>query len=191
MTTKAKYLLIGAGAVGQVYGYALAQSGAEITFFIKEKHLAALKDGIRLYPHGKQDSLVFDDFSIQTDADEVAKEHWQQVWLCVPSNALEAAGLQDLLRSLKADVVVNLLPGFRDTERVAACIGDVPQIRGVIPFCSYAQPYPGGPDCLPGMAFWQPWGAKTSLAGDKDLCGKVVACLKRAHNRQIQKVAYS
>ena len=44
-----KILIVGAGAVGQVYARHLHASGAEITFLVKEKHRAETQQGFKLY----------------------------------------------------------------------------------------------------------------------------------------------
>ena len=40
-----KVLLLGAGAVGQVYGYHLAKAGAEVSFKVRPKYLEETRQG--------------------------------------------------------------------------------------------------------------------------------------------------
>ena len=42
-------LIVGAGAVGQVYGYHLAKGGADVSFYIREQYAAELDRGFELY----------------------------------------------------------------------------------------------------------------------------------------------
>ena len=46
-----KVLIIGAGAVGQVYGHHITNGGADVAFYIKEKFAAELDKDFYLYKH--------------------------------------------------------------------------------------------------------------------------------------------
>ena len=47
---KEHILIIGAGAVGQVYAYHLAQAGYHIHFLLKEKYLEEAQQGNKILP---------------------------------------------------------------------------------------------------------------------------------------------
>ena len=42
-------LIVGAGAVGQVFGHHLAKAGAEVSFLVKPKYVAECERGFMLY----------------------------------------------------------------------------------------------------------------------------------------------
>ena len=68
-----KILLIGAGAVGQAYGFHLSRGGADITYFVREKYLEELSLGLTIEclsgsQKGKQE---FHNFNIMTHMSEV------------------------------------------------------------------------------------------------------------------------
>ena len=45
-----KVLVVGAGAVGQVYGWHLKRGGVDLTFYVKEKYRAEVEAGLTVYP---------------------------------------------------------------------------------------------------------------------------------------------
>ena len=52
MSETPRVLLVGAGAVGQVYGKYLQAAGCEISFLVKEKYADEARRGFTLYDHG-------------------------------------------------------------------------------------------------------------------------------------------
>src|SRR5690554_7703480 len=46
-----RILMVGAGAVGQTYGYHLSRGGADVTFFVKEKYRAEAEAGFLMHQH--------------------------------------------------------------------------------------------------------------------------------------------
>ncbi|HIA02218.1 MAG TPA: hypothetical protein EYN66_09955, partial [Myxococcales bacterium] len=49
MIRPVKVLIIGAGAVGQIYGYFLQRAGAEVSFFVKDKYAEECRQGFPLH----------------------------------------------------------------------------------------------------------------------------------------------
>lgn len=45
-----KILVVGAGAVGQVYGYYFQRGGCEVTFFVRDKYRSEMEQGLTLFP---------------------------------------------------------------------------------------------------------------------------------------------
>ena len=74
-TNTTKILLVGAGAVGQVYGRHLQLGGAQVTFFVREKYLESLRGGMPVYPLNKQkvtqQPQLFEDYNLVSTAQEV------------------------------------------------------------------------------------------------------------------------
>jgi len=42
-----KVLIVGAGAVGQIYGHYYAEGGSEVTYLVKPRHVEELKERCR------------------------------------------------------------------------------------------------------------------------------------------------
>ena len=84
-----KVLIVGAGAVGQVYGYALHKSGADVHFYVKPKHADEGRAGFILYPlNGKsREPQHFAGFGVVTSPEEVRAQTWDQLWLAVSGPA--------------------------------------------------------------------------------------------------------
>ncbi|HTJ46743.1 MAG TPA: 2-dehydropantoate 2-reductase N-terminal domain-containing protein, partial [Kofleriaceae bacterium] len=49
-----RVLVVGAGAVGQVYARHAQQGGADVTFFVREKYRDEVARGLDLYPLNKR-----------------------------------------------------------------------------------------------------------------------------------------
>ena len=87
---KLRILLIGAGAVGQVYGRHLQLGGAEVAFYVKPKYADEARAGYRMYPlnQGRDvPAVVWKDFGVRTDLPATLAQGWDQVWLCVSTTA--------------------------------------------------------------------------------------------------------
>ncbi len=83
-----RILLVGAGAVGQVYGRHLQLGGADISFLVRPQYAAAVRRGFDLYPlrkRGRRDAVRLQDFAVLTETAAVAAQRWDAVFLCVSS----------------------------------------------------------------------------------------------------------
>src|SRR5690349_4214498 len=106
-------LVVGAGAVGQVYAYHLQQAGARVAFLVKPKYLAACRAGFVLHPlRGKKSTVRFRADAMSEMAD-VRQDTWDQVWLCVPTDVAEdSEWLTSLAGAIGDATVVSLMPGM-------------------------------------------------------------------------------
>jgi 2-dehydropantoate 2-reductase len=176
-----RILIVGAGAVGQVYARHLAAAGHDITFFVKPAHVAGLANGLPLHRlgHFRMRSETWRDYRvISALADETATA-WDQVWLCVASDALRSPLASDVLARVGRATVVCLQPGPEDGDRVKAQVADPDQVvQGLITFISYQSPLPGrpGPD---GMAYYLPAVAPGLFGGEAVRTTAVVQALKK------------
>lgn len=174
----AKILIVGAGAVGQVFALHLSRGGGEIAFLVKPSH--PLEAELRLFPQARGRATL-SGFRRLTSAEEVARERWDQVWLAVPSNALSGAWLPELLEATGDATVVALAP---ESE---ASVPDERLVLGAIPFMAWQQPLPGGSG-EPGVAYWVPPLARIPLSGLEERV-KPVAELVTAGGLPIRRVA--
>ncbi|MFN0245958.1 MAG: ketopantoate reductase family protein [Kofleriaceae bacterium] len=169
-----RVLVVGAGAVGQVYGRHLRLGGAEVTFFVREKYRAEALRGFTMYAlnrsgAGKTERLRFTELAAISSTKEITQP-FDQVWLTVSSPALQGAWLPELAAATGPDAIyVMLQPGLEDRRVVEDAGVPSPRIvAGVISMISYHAPLPGEtrfPE--PGMAYWFPPGAPTMLSGER------------------------
>jgi ketopantoate reductase len=178
-----RVLVVGAGAVGQVYGHHLARGGAKVTFLVKPAHAAEVSAGLTLYPLNRSrrrraDPVRFDDFRIVADVDAAASERWDQVYLTVSSTALRAGDWFALLAAgLGPATLVLLQPGPDDRAFVEAQVPAEQIVQGVITVISYLAPLPGETRFpRPGVAYWFGPLAKSPLSGPR--APVVVAALR-------------
>jgi ketopantoate reductase len=190
-------LIVGAGAVGQVYGRHLARGGAEVSFFVKAQHADAARKGFVLYAlnrwRGRRVPERFEGYGVLTAAGEAAEREWDQVYLTVSSPALRGGWLGELGRAIKRATVVVLQPGPDDRRFVARHLVDDDQVvQGIITVISYQAPLPEErrfPE--PGVAYWLPPLAASPLGGAPVRVAAVVAALKRGGlpARQVKDIA--
>lgn len=176
-----KVLIVGAGAVGQVYGRHFRLGGAEVTFKVKPKYADAAREGFTMYPlqgRGKNQPVRFDDFEVVTSDAEVAAERWDQVWLAISSTALRGDWLGGFLEAIGDTPLVTLQPGLEDYELLAARHPPERIVTGIITFLSYQTPLEGESRPEPGVAYWLPPLAPTPLEGPRDVVQAAVTTLK-------------
>jgi 2-dehydropantoate 2-reductase len=178
-------LIIGAGAVGQVFGYHLARGGAEVTFLVKDKHVDACQRGFTLYPLGRRrrEPVRLDGCGVVTSA---AGGTWDQIYLTMSSIALRAGGwLEALARDSGDATIVVLQPGLDDPEYVAARVAPSRIVLGTIYFLAYHAPLaaretsvaPAARPDGPGVAYWL-YPQRAPFSGDPARAAAVVEALR-------------
>ncbi len=178
--TPRKILLVGAGAVGQVYARHLQRGGADVSFFVKEAYAEACRAGLTLYPLNKgRDPVRFEGFGVHTRLDEISGQTWQQVWLCVPSPALRGEWLDVLTGVIGDATVVLLTPGPDDRARLLEGVPEERLVQGLITLISYQAPLPGETLPEPGIAYWFPPLSGSPFGGPAERVAAVVTALKR------------
>lgn len=177
-------LVIGAGAVGQVYGRHAHLGGASVTFFVRDKYRETVSRGFDMYPlnrRNKTEAVRFDAFETISQIDEVASRTFDQVYLTVSSPALRGPWLGELVRAIgTSTTLVALQPGQDDLEVILAAGASREQVvSGVITLISYAAPLPGETRfSSPGMAYWFPPLAPSRVSGSEPRVRAVVELLE-------------
>ena len=155
-------LLVGAGAVGQVYGRHLQQGGARVSFLVKPRYQAEARAGFDLAflnggaRNGGGRVGRFEGFGVLTDLDQVRAERFDQLWLCISSPALRGDWLGPTTAAAGGAAVVSFQPGLRDQELLAPHVPPERVIKGLIAFSSWHAPLPGEPPAAPHTAYWSP-----------------------------------
>lgn len=163
-----RILIVGAGAVGQVYARHLQLGGAEIGLYVKPKYRDACAQGLTLYPFRERDGRkgkVFRPASIHTELEGVRRTAWDQVWICTSSPALRTGWLEGLANAVGNAIVVNLTPGPDDDAYIQNYVPEERLVRGLIVFIAYQAPLPGESWPQPGIAYWLPPLAATPFSG--------------------------
>jgi len=192
-------LLVGAGAVGQVFGAYLGEAGARVTFEVKARHLDAARAGFVLYRRGKggrggaggrrgvgdtglpsSPPWRFNDFDLRTADDALLNESYDQIWLCTSSQDLRNPWLDALAAHSGNATIVSLQPDMDDRAYLIERFTEARLVQGLIGFLSYQTELPGEVDPEPGVAYWLPPGLATDFDGEPSRVREVVETLGRA-----------
>ena len=175
-------LVVGAGAVGQVFARHLQQGGGEVTFLARSSHLDRLREGLTLYPlHRRQARsrpIRFDAFQVIVDPGQVRARSWDQIYLCVPSTALREDLLEPLSAAIGEATLVTIQPGLEDREAILRHFGESQVVAGMVSFVSYPAPLPGEAVPTPGIAYWFPPLLATPFSGSPERARAVVGSLR-------------
>ncbi len=176
-----KVLVVGAGAVGQVYAAHLKRSGAHVALYVRPSRAEDVRRGVTLYRMRAFRRHMVETFvpdQVVTSADEVAAEGWDQVWLCVPTTAIFGGFADDLLRAASDATIVSISPGVELRERLCTLVPASRVVSGLVGLIAYQGPLPGEP-LDPGIAYMFPPFAKSRFSGHPDRVDPVVAALRR------------
>lgn len=177
-------LIVGAGAIGQVFGYHLHRGGARVCYLVKPEHAAAARLGFTLYPlnrkRARETPVSFTEFEVITHAGEAAAPAWDCVLLCVSSTALRAGDwLDELVTATGAATIVTIQPGVDDYELVTTCVPAEQVVSGMVGMTSYAAPLAGERVPRPGTAYWWPPGGGCPFDGAPARVRPLVAAFRR------------
>ncbi len=184
MNDKPRVLLVGAGAVGQVFGHVLRQAGCELSFFVKEKYVQEARRGFTLHALDGRGRVapptLLSGFDLYTSAPELARRRWDQVWLCTSSPALRQGDWVEQLARHTGDATwVMLQPSPDDRAWLLRWIPAERLVTGMIPFLSFHSPLrPGDASPPPGTAWWMPPLAQTPFSGPPERREAVVRTLR-------------
>ncbi len=151
-----RFLVVGAGAVGQTFGSHLQQGGAEVHVYVKPAYAEAARHGFDLFDlrRGSRRTRFVPD-GVCTTAEQVAAQPFDVVLITVSSTALAGPWLAELLAAAPGATIAGMQPGLGDWDRVRELAGAERVIWGLIELIAYQSPLPGteGPD---GVAHWIP-----------------------------------
>lgn len=154
-------LIVGAGAVGQVYARHLQLAGHRVSFLVKEKYAAVCRSGLPMYPLNgfqKGQAVTLQADEVLTGPADVAERQFDQVWLCISTPALKGLWLDALVSAMGDAVLVSMTPGLRDADRVSALLPAERRVQGMIGFISWQSPLKTETREIPGIAeFLPPW----------------------------------
>lgn len=139
--SKKNILMIGAGAVGAVYGYRLSQHH-NITFLVKEKNKHLIENGFHIHNIGKDKNAKnlqhFTQFNTLTPVTINKELGWDQIYLCVPGTALPHLDFSNI--NTEDTSVVLLSSGQNDKSNLERLIPSNQIVSGMIGMLSRQWP---------------------------------------------------
>jgi hypothetical protein len=157
-----RVLIVGAGAVGQVYGHLLARGGAEVSVYVRPRREAEARAGYsvtRLSLLGRRTTSRFVPRAVYTSPASLRGARFDQAWICVPTDAV--GELAEALAALGDTPLVNFVPGLDGVARLAKLAPGAIIAEGFIGLISWFAPLEGSDDpreaaTPPGVAFLEP-----------------------------------
>lgn len=180
-----RVLVVGAGAVGQVYGHFMQRGGAAVSFFVKEKYKEECEKGFTLYRcrrSGLGRGEFYEPDAVYTQYDELANQEFDQVWLAMSSNDLEGDWLGELKQAIGDTTIVMLQPDLEDRDFVLKYFPESQIVYGIINFISYQTPLPDLPSHDPdadkeGVAYLMLPMMSAEFSGNPDRLPEVMEAL--------------
>jgi hypothetical protein len=184
-----KVLMVGCGAVGQVFGLALQKAGAELGCYDRPAAAERLKQALE---HGgmplfqisnargrppRPDRL--ENYQVLADVVECQRFKPDQIWLALPSTVYYTAWLQEFLGHVPSERVVCFAPEGRRKEFFPQVAADR-LVFGGITFMAWQGDLEGGGGRPEGVNFWRPPLLGIPLTGTEEACRAVERLLKKA-----------
>ena len=181
-----KVLIVGCGAVGQVYGLALQKAGVTLGLLdqpavAKKLRQAREQGGLPLFQVShkhRNDPIPYRLKDYHVIADAVESRHFvpDQIWFTTPSQVYYSDWFHDFLRQVPSKRVVCFSPEGSRPEFFTEELGDR-VIFGGTTFMAWQGDLGGGGGRSEGVNFWRsPLGI--SLTGTRDACHEVAQLLK-------------
>jgi ketopantoate reductase len=159
-----RIVIVGAGAVGQVYGHHLAVGGARVSVLVRPRRATDARGGFtltRIPPFGPRKTAQFLPENVFTSASELEAfggHAIDQIWVCLPTDALDRASLAELGRAAPNATFVSLAPGHFVEQLISDAVGASRCVFGLIGMSSYVSPMAGSRDprelaTPPGIAY--------------------------------------
>jgi ketopantoate reductase len=153
-------LIVGAGAVGQVFGRHLQLAGANVSFFVKEKYKAQCEKGFDfnvLNSRNKEAVIHMKNFKVLCDQSEVKNQNFDQVYFTVSSPALQGTWLKELIEVSGNATLISMQPTAEDRQTfLAAGAAEEKLVSGLIAFISFESPLDALSQQAKAMAYWIP-----------------------------------
>jgi len=177
-----RVLVIGGGAIGQVFGYHFQRGGAELSFLVRPRQADDARAGFALYPLNRGASVRrtperLAGFGVHTDLDAALDEAWDVIAVCITSVAIRAEGWFDRLVARRGNATLLLFLAGPDDEAFVRARGVEP-VWGMLSVITYQAPLPGESLPEPGVAFWvTPTGI--AFSGPAAARGQIEATLQK------------
>ena len=177
-----RVLVVGAGAIGQVFGLHFQQGGAEVSFLVRPKYADDARKGFVMYRQNGAPymPLRFQGFGVESDQDEAMKQDWDLVVLALSSVALRSGDWLDRLgQSMGSANLLSLVPEMDGTQYLASRFPEGRVAWGMLSVVSFQAPLEGQPMPEPGVAFWFPPLSPLGFSGPDAVVNAFLPVLKR------------
>ncbi|MGW1739084.1 ketopantoate reductase family protein [Nocardia sp. NPDC001965] len=172
-----RILVVGDGALGQVFGLRLGLGGASVNYLVKPGRTGWGGTGRTLYRLRRFGGPVAERLRPAGVDAETPDGPWDMVWLCVSSTALRGSWLP-ALRDVVGDTTVVTIGQDLHDRAVLERVWPAGRIVQVVPsLFAYSAPLTGEVPA-PGIAYWVPPGSALTVLGDPDRAGAVVDALR-------------
>lgn len=159
-----RILIVGAGSVGQAYGFHLQRAGSTVSFLVRERYKEAASSGFAVHCLNGREKGHYT-FVPDGVCTSLSEDHdYTQIWLAVSSTALQGSWLKLLLQKRGEASVVMLQPGLNDAALVGRYVPPEALTRGLIALISFHTPLPGEAG-EKGMAWMFPPFSPSSFSG--------------------------
>lgn len=158
--TIVKALVVGAGSVGQVIARHLCLAGIEVAFLARDKSVRSISNGLVLYAlntrGARSKPIHISTFDVLTQDSITEDLSWDQIYMCVPSDALKDPLLGWIQNHRAGATIIKLQPGLRDRTEYVSHFDDSQIVTGMLSLISYRAPLSEEEVAEPGTAYWFP-----------------------------------
>lgn len=172
-----RILVVGDGALGQVFGLRLGLGGVAVNYLVKPGRTGWGGTGRTLYRLRRFGGPVAERLRPEGVHAESPDGPWDMVWLCVSSTALRGSWLTDLRDAVGDATVVTIGQDLHD-RAVLERVWPAERIVQVVPsLFAYSAPLTGEVPA-PGIAYWVPPGSVLKVLGDQARAEAVASALR-------------
>ena len=192
-----KVLMVGCGAVGQVFGLYLQKAGVELGFYARPGSADKLKqalehEGMPLFQIShlhRRDPIAhrLENYRVVTDVAGSQRFKPDQIWFTTPSPVYYSEWFRDFLSQVPSERVVCFAPEGGRPEFIPESEDEDRFVFGEITFVSWQGDLEGGGGRSEGVNFWLPPLAEIPLMGTEEACREVGELLKKAGFRSAAK----
>lgn len=158
---KKQILVMGAGAVGLVYGKHFADGGHDVTFYVREKYRAEMVNGSVLYHINSDKKLKrpirFSNYKVVTTFEEIGQNKYDEVYITFSSTAVLKFDFITFKQHLQNEPTIVMLQASTDDRVLLLQHFEEEQlVQGMITLISYTAPLATETVSVPGIAYWLP-----------------------------------
>ncbi|MEV4115187.1 2-dehydropantoate 2-reductase N-terminal domain-containing protein [Nonomuraea sp. NPDC049695] len=172
-----KVLVVGAGALGQVFGMWLTAGGAQVSYLVKPGRERWAEHGVVLYrlrQWGKPAEQRLVPYEVVT---EPPAGPWDMVWLCVDSTALSGPWTAAVSAAAGSATVVTISQAPQDQAALTRSWPAEQIVRVTPTVLAYQAPLTAEVP-KPGIAYWMPPLSTLEVRGAEPRTRQVIAALR-------------
>jgi hypothetical protein len=178
-----RILIIGAGAIGQVFARHFHLGGAEVHLLVRPRQQAMAQAGLPLYPLNDKQYRTTPDklkLTVHVDQDSALKTPFDLIALAVSSTALRKGDWLARLGSDRGQAgILGLSGSVTDADLIAKYCSGADIAWAMLAIISFTAPLPGEADVEPGIAYWLPPFSRIAMSGPDAVMTPVLDTLSR------------